>query len=50
MLEDKNEIQVRTSIRGPSKKKVIPRERRGERARTYDDVISTRKCSNEREK
>ena len=50
MLEDKNEKQVRTSTGGPLKNTEMPRDEHGKWVRTYADIVSTGKFSNEREK
>ena len=50
MTEDENDKHVYMSTGGPLKKKEMPKDERGKRVRTYADVISTWKLSNDRYK
>ena len=50
MLEDKNDKQVPTNTGGPFKQKEMTRVKNGKFVRTYDDILSTGRLSNKREK
>ena len=48
-IRDENDEQVLMSTQGPLKKKEMLRYEKGKQVRTYEDVVSTGKISNERE-
>ena len=50
MLEDENDKQVRMSTGDPLKKNEMFRDEKGKWVRTYADVASTGKLSNDRER